>query len=216
MQRPEGRFFIRRIPGAVMQRRQQILSIAAKLALWAAAAQATPPPERDELLAEAPAETGPAPTWAVVDARNHLTGARGPVAVAFGIVQERGRSRPASLRIDSLDGTTTVRIDAAGLKLGPFAVAVRYSLDGGRFVAASWPAAADQDGLELGGDHAIQFATELYGKVELRLAVVRPLSVPLLFTFVVDGAEAALRPLAEHGHWSEGPAISDLQAPLPR
>jgi|FEC22Drversion2_1045045.scaffolds.fasta_scaffold00387_37 hypothetical protein len=199
-----------------MQRRQQIFSFAATLVLWAGAAYAAPPPERDELLAEAPAAAGPAPAWAVVDARNHLTGARGPVAVAFGIVHERGRSRPASLRIDSLDGTTTVRIDADGLRLGPFAVAVRHSLDGGRFVASSWPANADQDGIELAGDRAIRFVTELYGKTELRLAVVRALSVPLLFTFVVDGAEAALSPLAERGHWSGGPSISDLPAPLPR
>jgi len=192
-----------------MQRRQQLLSTALALTLWAGAAHATPPPERDELLAEAPAAPAPAPTWAAVDARNHLTGMRGPVAVAFGIAQERGASRPASLRVDCLDGTTTVRIDAAGLRLGPFAVAVRHSLDGGRFVASSWPATADGDGLELSGGRAIQFATELYGKAELRLAVVRPLSVPLLFTFAVDGAEAALGPLAERCQWSEGPSISD-------
>jgi hypothetical protein len=188
-----------------MQRRQQHIVATLALALWAGAAQAMPQPEeREELLARAPA-----PVWAVVEARNHLTGVRGPVAIAFGSVQERGRSRPATLRIDALDGTTTLRIDAAGLKLGPFAVAVRHSLDGGRFVASSWPAAADQDGLELSGGRAIQFVTELYGKSQLRLAVVRPLSVPLLFTFVVDEAEAALRPLAEHGHWSGGPSISD-------
>jgi hypothetical protein len=197
-----------------MQRRQQLLSAALALALalpptvWVGTAQAMPPEERDELVAQASAPA-PAPTWAVVDARNHLTGARGPVAVAFGIVQERGMRRPASLRIDCLDGTTTVHIDADGLKPGPFAVAVRYSLDGGRFVASYWPAAADQDGLELNGDRAIQFVTELYGKAELRLAVVRPLSVPLIFTFVVNEAEAALRPLAERGRWTGGPSISD-------
>ena len=66
------------------------------------------------------------------------------------------------------------------------------------------------------GTHPNELMAELYGKTELRLAVVRPLSVPLLFTFVVDGAEAALSPLAERGHWSGGPSISDLKAPLPR
>jgi len=47
------------------------------------------------------------------------------------------------------------------------------------------------------------------GKAELRLAVVRSLSVPFLFTFIVDGAEASLRPLAARCQWSAGPAISD-------
>ena len=179
-----------------MERRQQIFSAALALAVWAGPAQATPPVERD-------------PAWAVVDARNQLTGLRGPVAVAFGVVQERGQTRPATLHIDCLEGSTTVRIDAAGLRPGPFAVAVRHSLDGGRFVPSSWPAAADQDGLEVSGSRAIQFASELYGKTELRLAVVRPLSVPLLFTFVVDDAEAALRPLAERCQWTAGPSISE-------
>lgn len=197
-----------------MKRYKRVLSSALALAastltLGAGAAQASPPPERDELLADAPAAAAPQPAWAVVDARNHLTGARGLVAVAFGIAQERGRSRPATLRIDCVDGNTTVRIDADGLRPGPFAVAVRQSLDGGRFVPSSWPAAADQDGLELGGGRAIQLATELYGKAELRLAVVRPLSVPSLFTFAVDDAEAALRPLAERCQWAGGPSISE-------
>lgn len=201
-----------------MKHRQQIFSAALALAastltLGAGAAKAMPPPEGDELLAQAPT---PAPAWAVVDARNQMTGARGPVAVAFGMVQERGRNRPATLRVDCLDGTATVRIDAVGLRPGPFAVAVRHSLDGGRFVPSSWPAAADQDGLELSGDRAIRFVSELYGKTELRLAVVRPLSVPLVFTFAVDDAEAALRPMAERCQWTNGPSISDLQAPLPR
>jgi hypothetical protein len=43
----------------------------------------------------------------------------------------------------------------------------------------------------------------------LRLAVVRPLSVPFLLTFAVGGAEQSLRPLADRCHWSSGPAISD-------
>ena len=63
--------------------------------------------------------------------------------------------------------------------------------------------------LELTGDRAIAFMSDLYGKAELRLAVVRPLSVPFLFTFAVDGAEPGLRPVAEKCRWSAGPAISD-------
>ena len=148
-------------------------------------------------------------TWIPVDARNHVTGAHGPAAVLFGVAQERGRSRPASLRVDCLDGVTTVHMDADGLSLGPWAVAVKVSLDGGRFVAGSWQPSADLSGLELSGDRAIAFASELYGKAKLRLAVVRPLSVPLLFTFAVGGAEPGLRPLAERCRWSAGPAISD-------
>ena len=83
------------------------------------------------------------------------------------------------------------------------------SLDGGRFVAGSWQPSADGSGLVLSGERAVAFASELYGKTELRLAVVRPLSVPFLFTFTVTGAEPGLRPLADRCHWSAGPAISD-------
>jgi hypothetical protein len=89
------------------------------------------------------------------------------------------------------------------------AVAVRYSLDGGRFVDGAWQATADGSGLELSGERAIAFASDLYGKAELRLAFVRSLSVPFLFTFIVDGAEPALQPLAARCQWSAGPAISD-------
>jgi hypothetical protein len=100
-------------------------------------------------------------------------------------------------------------MDADGLRLGPWAVAVKVKLDGGRFVAGSWQASADGRGLELSGDRAIAFVSELYGKAELRLAVVRPLSVPFLFTFAVGGTEPGLRPLAERCQWTAGPAISD-------
>jgi hypothetical protein len=187
-----------------MQRHQQFLSLAVALAVWAGAATAAPP-EPDGEMAEAPAPA----TWAVVEARHHASGTRGPAAVVFGVAQERGRSRPASLRVDCFDGLTTVHVDADGLRLGPFTVAVRVSLDGGRFVAGTWPASADGSGLALSGDRAVAFLTELYGRAELRLAVVRPLSVPFLFTFAVGGAEQSLRTLAERCHWSGGPAISD-------
>jgi len=189
-----------------MQRHQHTLSLVASLALWAGAATAGPPELENEGL---PSLDAGRARWIAVDARNHVTGAKGPAAVLFGVAQERGHRRPASVRVDCLDGVTTVHIDGDGLRLGPWAVAVRVSLDGGRFVAGSWQPSADGSGLELSGDRAIAFASDLYGKAELRLAVVRPLSVPFLFTFAVGGAEPGLRPLAERCRWSAGPAISD-------
>lgn len=180
-------------------KRHKALSLAVALALWSDAAHAGSEPEQ---------AAGHA-NWIPVEARNHATGANGPAAVLFGIAHERGRHRPASLRVECFDGVTAVHMDADGLRPGPWAVAVRYSLDGGRFVAGSWQPGADGTGLMLSGDRAVAFAGELYGKVELRLAVVRPMSVPFLFTFVVAGAEPGLRPLAEGCHWSAGPAISD-------
>lgn len=192
-------------------RRHQASSLAVALAVWAGAANASPP----DLLPEngyAPGPPSPAVgrvSWIPVEARNHATGASGPAAVLYGLANERGRTRPASLRVECFDGVTAVHIDADGLRLGPWAVAVRLSLDGGRFVAASWQPSADGTGLALSGERAVQFASELYGKAELRLAVVRPLSVPFLFTFPVAGAEPGLSPLADRCHWSAGPAISD-------
>lgn len=192
-----------------MQRNQQILSVAVALAVWAGAANAVPP-EPDSFVLYGPSAEGPAaPAWQLVEARNHVTGVRGLVAVVFGIAQERGRSRPASLRVHCVEGQTNVHVDIDGLGPAPSAVAVKYSLDGGRFVASGRPANADGSGLVLSGDRAIAFATELYGKAELRLAVVRPLSAPFLVTFVVGGAEKSLRPLADRCDWSGGPAISD-------
>ena len=179
-------------------KRHQAFSFSVALALSAAAANAMPP-----VLAADRAR------WIPVEARNHVTGARGPAAVLFGGAHERGRDRPASLRVECFDGATAVHIDVDGLRLGPWAVDVRLSLDGGRFVAGSWQPSADGSGLMLSGERAVAFASELYGKTELRRAVVRPLSVPFLFTFTVTGAEPGLRPLADRCHWSTGPAISD-------
>ena len=177
-------------------RRHQALSIAAGLAVWAGAANAAPPDEASS-------------SWIAVEARNHVTGAGGPAAVLFGVAKERGRSRAASLRIECFDGVTAVHMDGDGLRLGPWAVAVQISLDRGRFVAGSWRPNADGTGLMLSGERAIAFASELYGKAELRLAVVRPLSVPFVFTFAVVGAEPGLSPLADRCPWSAGPAIRD-------
>jgi hypothetical protein len=189
----------------VVMRRYQALSFAVALAVWAGAANATPP----DLLPDNEHEPGLPVTWIPVEARNHATGASGPAAVLYGAAHERGRTRPASLRVECFDGVTAVHMDADGLRLGPWAVAVTLSLDGGRFVAATWQPSADGTGLVLTGERAVAFASELYGKAELRLAVVRPLSVPFLFTFTVAGAEAGLGPLADRCHWSAGPAISD-------
>jgi len=194
-----------------MQRHQHALSLAMAIALWAGPATAGPA-DREEAAGLPSLDPGRA-SWIPVEARNHVTGASGPAAVLFGVAQERGRHRPASLRVECFDGVTSAYMDADGLRLGPsgvvVAVAVKVKLDGGRFVAGSWRASADGRGLELSGDRAIAFVSDLYGKAELRLAVVRPLSVPFLFTFAVGGAEPGLRPLAERCQWTAGPAISD-------
>lgn len=148
-------------------------------------------------------------TWIPVEARNHVTGASGPAAVLFGIARERGRIRHSSLRVLCFEGATTVHLDADGLHPGPWAVATKASLDGSRFVDGSWRPSADRSSLELSRASAIAFVSSLYGKTELRLAVVRPLSVPFLFTFSVSGAESSLRPLAQRCQWTPGPALSD-------
>lgn len=195
-----------------MKRNKQILSVAVAVAVWAAAVGAANavPPEPDNFVLYDPSAEGPAaPAWQLVEARNHVTGVRGLAAVVFGIAQERGRSRPASLRVHCVEGQTTVHVDIDGLGPAPSAVAVRLSFDGGRFVGGGWQASVDAGGLVLSGDRAVQSVTNLYGKAELRLAVVRPLSVPFLVTFAVEGAEKALRPLADRCNWSGGPAISD-------
>ena len=192
-------------------KRHQALSLAIVLALWAGAANAEPPaPLSDREHAPGlPSLAADRARWIPVEARNHASGASGPAAVLFGVAQERGRYRPASLRVECFDGVMAVHIDVDGLRLGPWAVAVRVSLDGGRFVDGSWQPSADGSGLVLLGERAVAFASELYGKAELRLAVVRPLSVPFLFSFNVAGAEPVLRPLADQAHGPAGPAISD-------
>jgi hypothetical protein len=194
-----------------MQRHQHIASAAAALLIWAVPASAEPPGLESEIASvygEAPGIPAP-PTWLAIEARNHALGTSGPVAQLFGIAEERGRRREAILRVDCFAGRTTLQIDTRELRLGSSAVAVRLSLDGGRFVSAQWQASADGDGLELAGERAIAFLTGLYGKHELRLALVRPLSVPFLFTFAVSGAEQALGAIAERCRWSAVPAVSD-------
>jgi hypothetical protein len=202
-----------------MQRLQRIVSATAVAALlaWAVPAGAAPTEPEDEPASAGSEATGvPAgATWLLVEARDHARGTSGAAAVLFGVAQERGRQRQASLRVDCFEGRTTLHVDTVGLGLGPSvagaAVAVAYSLDGGRFVSASWQASADGSGLELSGDRAVAFLGALYGKAELRLAMVRPLSVPFLFTFAVGGAEQALGTMADRCHWSAAPAISEAR-----
>ena len=202
-----------------MQRFQRTVSATAVAALlaWAVPAGATPPEPEDEPASAGSEATGvPAgATWLLVEARDHARGTSGAAAVLFGVAQERGRQRQASLRVDCFEGRTTLHVDTVGLGLGPSvagaAVAVAYSLDGGRFVSASWQASADGSGLELSGDRAVAFLGELHSKAELRLAMVRPLSVPFLFTFAVGGAEQALGTMADRCHWSAAPAISEAR-----
>ena len=192
-------------------KRHQALSFAVALALWAGAASATPPDPAPESAngPGLPSLAADRATWIPVEARNHVTGSNGRAAVLFGVAEERGRKRLAALRVECFDGVTAVHVDVERLRLFPSAFAVRYSLDGGRFVAGAWQAGAGGSGLALAGEPAVAFAGELYGKTELRLAVARPLSVPLLFTFAVAGAEPGLGPLAEHCRWSAGPSVSD-------
>jgi hypothetical protein len=194
-----------------MQHLQQVVSAAAALLVWAGpVGAALPEPEDERAGAAGEAADAPAPaTWLLIDARNHADETRGLVALLFGAAQERGRSRPANLRVDCVEGLTTLHVETAGLHAGPFAVTVTYSLDSGPFVAGAWQASADGSGLELSADRAIRFLTGLYGKRELRLAVVRPLSVPFLLTFAVAGAEQSLHTMADRCQWSTGPATSD-------
>jgi len=202
-----------------MQHLQRIVSATAVAALlaWAVPAGAAPTEPEDEPASAGSEATGvPAgATWLLIEARDHARGTSGAAAVLFGVAEERGRQRQASLRVDCFEGRTTLHVDTVGLGLGPsvagVAVAVAYSLDGGRFVSASWQASADGSGLELSGDRAVAFLGALYGKAELRLAMVRPLSVPFLFTFAVGGAEQALGTMADRCHWSAAPAISEAR-----
>jgi len=214
MRRPEGRFFIAETSGATMQRHQRIVFAIAALLVWlghwlspANATPHEPDPETAEAGGEAP-RVAVAATWLSIEARD-AAGTSGPAAVLFGVAQERGRSNPATLQIDCFAGLTTVHIDTVGLSLGSSAIAVRHSLDGGPFVQAAWQVSADGHSLELSADHAIAFLTGLYGRTELRLAVVRPLSVPFVLVFAVAGAEPGLSPVADRCHWSDGPAIGE-------
>jgi hypothetical protein len=202
-----------------MQRLQRIVSAAAVAALlaWAVPARAAPiEPDGEPASAGSEASGVPAnATWLLIEARDHARGTSGAAAVLFGVAQERGRQWQASLRVDCFEGRTTLHVDTVGLGLRPLAVegavAVAYSLDGGRFVSASWQASADGSGLKLSGERAVAFLGELHGKAELRLALVRPLSVPFLFTFAVGGAEQALGTMADRCHWSAAPAISEAR-----
>jgi len=187
-----------------MRHHRQIAYAAAMLA-WTVQANAMPP-EQDREVVTANGD----PRWIVVDARNHVSGATGAVAVLFGTAQERGRSRPAILRVDCFDKVTTLHVDTAALRLGAAEVMVTHSVDGGPFRYVAWQASAEGNGIDLPADRAVPFLAGLYDKVVLRLAIVRPLSVPFLLTFTVEGAEQGLSIIADRCQWAAAPAISEV------
>jgi len=190
-----------------MQHYRHIVSAALMLLAWASPANAAAP-EPDGELAVA---TLPVATWMVVEARDHADGTTGSAAVLVGIARERGLVRQAILRADSFGHATTVRVESAALAFRPGAtnVAMTVSLDGGPFRRVAWQVGADGRGLELTSEPAVAFLTGLYGKRELQLALVRPLSVPFVLTFVVAGAEHGLALVAERGGWAT-PALSEV------
>jgi hypothetical protein len=195
-----------------MSHYQRSASVVAAALVWLGPASAAPIDPLDEL-AEAGSEARSVPadaTWILVNARKQAQGTSGLSAIVFGVAQERGRSRPATLRVDCFDGLTTVHVYTVGLGPSSSAMVVRYSLDGGRYVSVAWQASVDGSDLELSADRAIAFLTDLYGRTELSLAIVRPLSVPFLVRFAVGGAEQRLQTMAEECHWSAGPSFSGL------
>src|SRR5262245_3370047 len=140
-----------------MKHDQQFLSVIAAALVWLGPANAAPPDSDDEgrdALNQAHEITA-APTWFAVDVHRHADASGSAAASRFVLARERGRSQPARLRVDCFDGRTAVHIDTVGLGLGASAVAVKYSLDGGRFVSMSWQASADRSSLELSADRAI-------------------------------------------------------------
>jgi len=185
------------------------VSTALALLAWTTPVNAAPPEPDDELAVV----TLPVATWVVVETRDYATGRTGSAAVLLGLARERGLSRQATLYAVSFDRTTTARIETLALALYPGAtnVVVSASLDGGPFCPSAWRVSADGKALELADDAAVAFLTGLYGKRELQLAVVRPLSVPFVLTFVVAGAEPGLALVAERGGWGAAPAISEAR-----
>ena len=186
--------------------RYLLLATLAALAWTIPASAAAPEPDGEFATA-----TLPIATWVAVEARNHTTGATGAAAVLLGVGSERGLGWQATLRADSFGRATTVRIDCPALALRPGAtnVVVTASLDGGPFHRGAWRVSAGGKGLELTDEAAVAFLVGLYGKRELQLAVVRPLSVPFVLTFAVAGAEHGLALVAERGGWAAAPALSE-------
>jgi hypothetical protein len=193
---------------ATMQYHRHIVSAALALLAWTIPANAAAP-EPDGEIAVA---TLPVATWIAVETRDHATGATGAAAILLGVAHERGLGWQAVLRAASFGRPTTVRIDSPAFALHPGAtnVAVTASLDGGPFRPGAWRVSADGKGLELSDEAAVAFLTGLYGTRELRLAVVRPLSVPFVLTFAVAGAEHGLALVAERGGWA-APALSEAR-----
>jgi len=186
--------------------RLTLLATVAAFAWALPAGAAAPEPDADLAV-----DAQPVATWVTVEARNQADGATGAAAVLPGVARERGAAWQAILRADAIGRTTTVRIDSAALTLRPGAtnIAVTASLDGGPFRPVAWRVDADGKGLELTDEAAVAFLRGLYGKRELQLAVVRPLSVPFVLTFAVAGAEHALARVAQRGGWATAPALSE-------
>jgi len=191
-----------------MQYHRHIVSAALALLAWTIPANAAAP-EPDGELAVA---TLPVATWIAVETRDHATGETGAAAILLGVAQERGFGWQAVLRAAIFGPPTRVRIDSLAFALHPGAtnVAVAASVDGGPFRSGAWQVSGDGKGLELTDEAAIAFLVGLYGKRELRLAVVRPLSVPFVLTFAVAVAEHGLALVAERGGWA-APALSEAR-----
>jgi hypothetical protein len=207
--RPKGRFFYAEFRNAPMQYHRHILLAAVAAIVWTTPAHAAAP-EPD---AELAVDIQPVATWVTVEARNHADGTTGAAAVLLGVARERAANWQAILRADAFGRATTVRIESAALVFHPGArnVAVTASLDGGSFRPVAWRVDTDGKGLELTDEAAVAFLTGLYGKRELQLAVVRPLSVPFVLTFVVAGAEQGLALVAKRGGWAAAPALSEAK-----
>ncbi len=188
--------------------RHFVFAALALLAWTIPAKGAAPDPDGELAVANLPVAT-----WVAVEARNHADGSTGAAAVLLGTARERGLVWQAVLHAGSFGRVTTVQIDSAALtqRAGTTNVAVTVSLDGGPFQPGAWRVGANGKGLELTGAPAIAFLTGLYGRQELRLAVVRPLSVPFVLTFGVGGAEHGLALLAERGGWAAAPALSEAR-----
>jgi len=185
--------------GATMKGHRHIVSAALALAWTIPAAAAAPDPDGELAVAALPVAT-----WIAVETRDHASGATGAAAILLGVARERELGWQAVLRVASFSRQTTVRIESSALALraGATNIAVTASLDGGPFRPGAWRVSADGKGLELSDEAAIAFLVGLYGRRELRLAVVRPLSVPFVLTFVVAGAEHGLALAAEQGGWA--------------
>jgi len=161
-----------------MQYHRHIVSAALALIAWTIPANAAAP----ERTARSPSPLCPSRPGSR-SRHATTTGATGSAAILLGVARERGLGWQTVLRATNFGRATTVRIDSPALALHSDAtnVAVSASLDGGPFRAVpggSAPTARPRADDEA----AVAFLTGLYGKRELRLAVVaavRPIRADL-------------------------------------